>query len=389
MVNGEYNCIYDAAIGVKDQRISWIGKHTDLPQHTADLEHNLNGGWVTPGLIDCHSHIVFGGNRAGEFEQRLNGVSYQQIALSGGGIASSVKATREESIEQLAASATFRLNSLMKDGVTTLEVKSGYGLSIKHEQKMLKVARSLAQHNPIDIQTTCLAAHALPSEYAGKADQYIDYLCEELLPEIKKTGLADAVDAFCEGIGFSPAQVERYFATAKALGLPVKLHAEQLSSLGGTTLAARFNALSVDHLEYVTEQDVAAIAESGTVAVILPGAYYTLKETQQPPIDLLRQYKVPMAVATDANPGTSPALSLRLMMNMACTLFGLTPEEALAGCTYHAAKALGLQETHGDLSPNKVADFVCWHVDSPGELSYWLGGDLVKTRIKAGEIKNV
>ncbi|MEM5527881.1 imidazolonepropionase [Gammaproteobacteria bacterium AS21] len=389
MVDGEYNSIYDAAIGVKDQRICWIGKHADLPEYSATQEIDLQGGWVTPGLIDCHSHLVFGGNRANEFEQRLNGVSYQQISKNGGGIASSVKSTREESAQQLLDSAKRRLHSLMKDGVTTLEIKSGYGLSLEHEVKMLQVARELAKTETVTIKTTCLAAHALPPEYAGKPDEFIDYLCQRLLPEIAQLGLADAVDAFCENIGFSTQQVERYFKTAQSLGLPVKLHAEQLSPLGGTELAASFNALSVDHLEYITEQDVAAIAKSGTVAVLLPGAFYVLKETQKPPIDLLRQYQVPMAVATDINPGTSPALSLRLMMNMACTLFGLTPEEALAGSTCHAAKALGLAQTHGDLSVGKVADFVCWQVDSPGELCYWLGGDLIKARVKAGELANV
>lgn len=389
MAQGQYNCIYDAAIGVKDQRICWIGQRADLPDYEARQEIDLEGGWVTPGLIDCHTHLVFGGNRAGEFEQRLNGVSYQQISENGGGIAASVKSTREETAAQLVLSAERRLASLMKDGVTTLEIKSGYGLSLEHEVKMLQVARSLAENTPVEIKTTCLAAHALPPEFSARPDDYIDYLCEHVLPVIAELGVADAVDAFCEGIGFSPAQVERYFNAAQSLGLPVKLHAEQLSALGGTTLASSYKALSVDHLEFVTEQDVAAIADSGTVAVLLPGAFYVLKETQKPPIELLRKYKVPMAVATDANPGTSPALSLRLMMNMACTLFGLTPEEALAGSTYHAAKALGLQDTHGDLSTGKVADFICWAVDSPGELSYWLGGDLVKTRVKAGEVSCV
>ncbi|MEH6446516.1 MAG: imidazolonepropionase, partial [Oceanospirillaceae bacterium] len=300
MVDGTYSCIYDAAIGVKDQRICWIGKHAEIPAYNAQAEFDLKGGWVTPGLIDCHTHIVFGGNRANEFEQRLNGVSYQQISENGGGIASSVKSTRQESVEQLTISAKRRLRSLMKDGVTTLEIKSGYGLSLEHESKMLQVARSLADSSIVEIKTTCLAAHALPPEFAAKPDEYIDYLCEQVLPEIAKSGLADAVDAFCEGIGFSTAQVERYFNTAQSLGLPVKLHAEQLSSLGGTSLAARFNALSVDHIEFVTEQDVAAIAKSGTVAVLLPGAFYVLKETQKPPIDLLRRYNVPMAIATDA-----------------------------------------------------------------------------------------
>ncbi len=384
MENGRYNVIHDAAIGVENGLINWLGCYDDLPAHQADQTHQLDGGWVTPGLIDCHTHLVFGGNRAGEFEQRLNGVSYQEIAENGGGIASSVNATREASHEQLLESASRRLKSLISDGVTTVEVKSGYGLSTEHEIKMLSVAKSLAQEFPIDVVTTCLAAHALPPEFAGRDDDYIDYLCNELLPEVAQSGLADAVDAFCEDIAFSPEQVERYFKVAQELGLPVKLHAEQLSSLGGATLAAQYNALSADHIEYITEQDVQAMAKSNTVAVVLPGAFFVLKETQKPPVDLLRQYQVPMAISTDANPGTSPVLSLRLMMNMSCTQFGLTPEEALAGATINAAKALGIAHTHGSLSRGKVADFVCWDVESPGELSYWLGGNLLKARIKSG-----
>ena len=279
--------------------------------------------------------------------------------------------------------------ALLKDGVTTVEIKSGYGLSLEHEVKMLQVARSLQDELPVEIKTTCLAAHALPPEFKGRADDYIDYLCAELLPEIARLKLADAVDAFCEGIAFSPAQVERYFNVAQSLNLPVKIHSEQLTSLGGTALAARYQALSADHIEYITEDDVIAMAKSNTVAVLLPGAFFTLKETQKPPIALLRQHNVPMAIATDANPGTSPVLSLRLMMNMACTLFGLTPEEALAGATIHAAQALGCAESHGSLGLGMVADFVCWDVQSPGELSYWLGGELLKTRVKAGEVHNV
>ena len=388
MVGGAYNSLTEAAIGVNDGRISWIGTQGNLPDHTAGQVHELNGGWVTPGLIDCHTHLVFGGNRAGEFEQRLQGASYAEIAAAGGGIASSVNHTREETEQQLIDSAQKRLAALMADGVTTIEIKSGYGLSIEHELKMLKVARTLQSTNPVTVRTTCLAAHALPPEYRDDADAYITYLCNQLLPKISASGLADAVDAFCENIGFTVAQVDRYFSAATKLGLPVKLHAEQLSALGGSSLAARYQAMSADHLEYATEADVVAMAGSGTVAVILPGAFYTLKETQLPPIELLRQHKVPMAVATDANPGTSPVLSLRLMMNMACTLFGLTPEEALAGVTSNAARALGLAETHGELRVGCVADFVCWDVESPGELSYWLGGKLLKIRVQAGEIHN-
>jgi len=389
MENGQYNSIKDAAIGVTNKRISWIGKQAELPTYEATIEHQLGGGWITPGLIDCHTHLVFGGNRANEFEQRLNGISYKEISENGGGIAASVSATRQETHEQLFASAKRRLTSLLKDGVTTVEIKSGYGLSLEHEIKMLQVARSLQDALPVEVKTTCLAAHALPVEFKDRADDYIDYLCAELLPEIAKLNLADAVDAFCEGIAFSPEQVERYFNVAQSLNLPVKIHSEQLTSLGGTKLATRYQALSADHIEYINEDDVIAMANSNTVAVLLPGAFFTLKETQKPPIALLRQHKVAMAIATDANPGTSPVLSLRLMMNMACTLFGLTPEEALAGATIHAAQALGCANSHGVLSVGKAADFVCWDVESPGELSYWLGGELLKMRVKAGEVANV
>ncbi|GAB3483316.1 imidazolonepropionase [Marinomonas epiphytica] len=384
MVGGHYGILENAAIGVKNGRIAWLGKEEDLPQYTTQQEEHLAGAWVTPGLIDCHTHLVFGGNRAGEFEQRLNGVSYQQIAQQGGGIAASVKATRLASEEELLASAKRRLTSLIADGVTTVEIKSGYGLSLESELKMLRVASQLAQQLSITVKKTCLAAHAMPPEFQDK-DAYIDYLCEQVLPAVAEQGLADAVDAFCEGIAFSPKQVERYLQTAKALHLPIKLHAEQLSSLGGARLAAKYQALSADHLEYLEEQDVQAMAQAGTVAVLLPGAFYTLKETKLPPIEWLRNYDVPMAIATDANPGTSPALSLRLMMNMACTLFAMTPEEALAGTTYHAAQALGIQADYGSLEVGKVADFLCWDVESPGELCYWLGGNLLKYRVRHGE----
>ncbi|WP_394183276.1 imidazolonepropionase [Marinomonas posidonica] len=385
MQDGHYSVIENAAIGVRDGRIVWLDDMTKLPPYEAQQEQDFAGGWVTPGLIDCHTHLVFGGNRAGEFEQRLNGVSYQDIAKQGGGIAASVKATREASEASLLSSAKRRLSSLIQDGVTTVEIKSGYGLSLQSELKMLRVAGQLEEQLPIQVKRTCLAAHAMPSEFADK-DAYIDYLCEEVLPQIADLGLADAVDAFCEGIAFSTEQVARYFEKANALGLPVKIHAEQLTSQGGTRMAASFQALSADHIEFIEEADVQAMAESGTVAVLLPGAFFTLKETQKPPIAWLRQYQVPMAIATDANPGTSPALSLRLMMNMACTLFALTPEEALAGATIHAAKALGIEETHGSLAVGKAADFVCWDVESPGELCYWLGGQLLKQRIQQGKL---
>ncbi len=383
MKGGRYNIIEHGAIGVLAGLIVWVGPACELPSYHAAAEHDLGGGWLTPGLIDCHTHLVFGGNRAGEFEQRLNGISYQNIAEQGGGIAASVKATRDASEADLFASAHRRLRHLMNDGVTTVEIKSGYGLSLDSELKMLRVATALGKRLAITVKRTCLAAHAMPPEFDDK-DTYIHYLCDTLLPKVAALGMADAVDAFCEGIAFSPAQVQRYFKTAQTLGLAVKIHAEQLSSLGGTRMAATFNALSADHIEFIEPADVEAIKLSGTAAVLLPGAFYTLQETQLPPIHLLRQHQIPMAIATDTNPGTSPALSLRLMMNMGCTLFGLTPEEALAGTTLHAAKALGISHTHGTLETGKVADFICWDVESPGELSYWLGGQLVKQRIQNG-----
>ncbi|WP_394201596.1 imidazolonepropionase [Marinagarivorans algicola] len=383
MKNGHYNIIEHGAIGVLAGLIVWVGPACELPSYLTATEHDLGGGWVTPGLIDCHTHLVFGGNRAGEFEQRLNGISYQDIAKQGGGIAASVKATRDASEADLFASARRRLRHLMSDGVTTVEIKSGYGLSLDSELKMLRVATALGNELAVTVKRTCLAAHAMPPEFDDK-DTYIHYLCDTLLPKVAALNMADAVDAFCEGIAFSPAQIQRYFKKAQALGLAVKIHAEQLSSLGGTRMAATFNALSADHIEFIEPADVEAIKLSGTAAVLLPGAFYTLKETQVPPIHLLRQHQIPMAIATDANPGTSPALSLRLMMNMGCTLFGLTPEEALAGTTLHAATALGISHSHGSLETGKVADFICWDVESPGELSYWLGGRLVKQRIQNG-----
>lgn len=386
MVDGQYSEIHDAAVGVRDGHIAWIGPEADLPDYETQVRHDLNGGWVTPGLVDCHTHLVFGGSRANEFEMRLNGASYKEIAEAGGGIVSTVSATRRETEAQLYQSAQRRLRSLMADGVTTVEIKSGYGLDLDNELKMLSVARTLGQRHPVKVVTTCLAAHAVPAEYQGRADDYISYVCDEILPKAAERGLADAVDAFCESIAFSPDQVDTCFQKAQSLGLPVKLHAEQLSSLGGASLAARYHALSADHLEYMTEADAMAMAKSGTVAVLLPGAFYMLKETQKPPVEWLRKHKVSMAIATDANPGSSPALSLRLMMNMACTCFGLTPEEALVGATGNAAKALGLQDSHGTLEVGKVADFVCWDVGSPGELSYWLGGNLMKVRVQAGQM---
>ncbi|BAN51034.1 imidazolonepropionase [Metapseudomonas resinovorans] len=382
---GKYSIIDDAVLVTHAGRIEWIGPRDDLPTVPYDVEVDLGGAWVTPGLIDCHTHLVFGGDRSGEFEQRLEGVSYAEIAAQGGGIASTVRATREASEDELLESASRRARQLLRDGVTTLEVKSGYGLDLASERKMLRVARRLGETLPITVRATCLAAHALPPEYAGRADDYIEHICSEILPTLAGEGLVDAVDAFCEHLAFSPAQVERVFKVAHELDLPVKLHAEQLSSLHGSALAARYQALSADHLEYMTEDDAIAMAAAGTVAVLLPGAFYLLRETQLPPIDALRKHGVAMAVASDLNPGTSPALSLRMMLNMACTSFRLTPEEALAGVTLHAARALGLAHSHGSLEVGKVADFIAWDIQRPAELAYWLGGDLPKRVIRHGQ----
>ena len=384
MANGTYSIIEDAAIVTRDEFIEWIGPRLQLPAGEYGRTRELEGAWVTPGLIDCHTHTVFGGNRSGEFEQRLQGVSYAEIAAAGGGIASTVRATRAASEDELFASARERLICLLRDGVTSVEIKSGYGLSLESERKILRVIRRLGQELPVTVRSTCLAAHALPPEYKDCADDYIEHICSEVLPALAAEGLVDAVDAFCEYLAFSPAQVERVFKVAQALELPVKLHAEQLSSLHGSSLAARYQALSADHLEFMTEEDAIAMAKAGTVAVLLPGAFYFLRETQLPPMDALRKHGVKIAIASDLNPGTSPGLSLRLMLNMACTLFRMTPEEALAGVTQHAATALGMGETHGSLEPGKVADFVAWNIDRPADLAYWLGGDLDKRVVRNG-----
>ncbi|WP_426158566.1 imidazolonepropionase [Pseudomonas sp. TSRC2-2] len=388
MANGAYSIIEDAAIVTSGTLIEWIGPRAQLPSGEFPAVNDLQGAWVTPGLIDCHTHTVFGGNRSGEFEQRLQGVSYAEIAAQGGGIASTVRATREASEDELFASAAKRLKSLMRDGVTTVEMKSGYGLDLANERKLLRVIRRLAEELPISVRSTCLAAHALPPEYKDRADDYIDLVCEQMLPALAAEGLIDAVDAFCEYLAFSPEQVERVFVAAQQLGLPVKLHAEQLSSLHGSSLAARYKALSADHLEFMDEDDAIAMAAADTVAVLLPGAFYFLRETQLPPMDALRKHKVKIAIASDLNPGTSPALSLRLMLNMACTCLRMTPEEALAGATIHAAQALGMAQTHGSLEVGKVADFVAWDIERPADLAYWLGGDLDKRVVRHGVESN-
>ena len=368
-----YGMVEDGALAVRDGRIAWVGPRGELPAdlRAGAIEHDAQGALVTPGLIDCHTHLVYGGNRAGEFEARLNGATYEEIARAGGGIVSTVKATRAADEDSLLQQSLRRLRPLLAEGVTTIEVKSGYGLSEEAEAKCLRVARRLGEVEKVDVRTTFLGAHALPPEFRERADDYIAQVCA-MLPRLHAQGLVDAVDAFCETIGFSPAQTRRVFEAAKALKLPVKLHAEQLSDSGGAELAASFGALSSDHLEWLSEAGARAMARAGSVAVLLPGAFYFLRETRVPPVALLRQHGVPMAVSTDCNPGTSPCSSLLLMLNMACTLFRLTPQEALAGVTRHAAQALGLAD-RGVLAPGLRADFVLWDAQSPAELAYAIG----------------
>lgn len=383
-----YGLIEEAALVVDAQRIAWVGPRRDLPaalRQRCAQQFDAGGALITPGLIDCHTHLVFGGDRAHEFELRLNGVTYEEIARQGGGIASTVQATRSASADELLAQSQVRLRQLLGEGVTTLEIKSGYGLALAQERKCLQVARALAQSHALDIRRTFLGAHALPPEFAGRADDYIAEVLR-MLPLLQAEGLVDAVDGFCERIAFSPAQIARVFEAARALGLPVKLHAEQLSDSGGAALAARFGALSCDHLEWLSEAGAAAMAAAGSVAVLLPGAFYFLRETRLPPIELLRQQRVPIAIATDCNPGSSPCSSLLLMLNMACTLFRLTPEEALAGVTRHAAQALGLAD-RGVLAPGMRADFVLWDVQRPAQLSYAMGANPHLQTIFNGEAR--
>lgn len=380
-----YGAIRDAALGIANGRIVWVGPKADLPGAPETLARSvgsLDGRWITPGLVDCHTHLVFGGDRATEWEMRLNGASYEDIARSGGGILSSVRATRAASQADLTASAQRRLDALMANGATTVEVKSGYGLDLDSELKMLRAAGGLAGAR---IVRTLLSAHALPPEFKDDRSGYVDLICDVIIPAVSREGLADAVDAFCESIGFTPAEVERIFETARAFDLPVKLHAEQLTNQRGAALTARFGGLSADHLEHLDDDGVAAMAAAGTVAVLLPGAYYFLKDTTLPPVQALRDAGVAMAVATDCNPGTSPLTSLPLAMNMACTLFGLTPEEALAGCTRHGAAALGLADQIGTLEVGKQADLAVWNIDEPAELAYWLGAAPLAQRWLAGQ----
>ena len=380
-----YGLVEDAAIAVQEGRISWVGDASDLPQDYADWEKvELEGALVTPALVDCHTHLVFGGDRSREFALRLQGASYEEIAKAGGGIRSTVSATREATDEDLLASALRRVDDLLADGVAVIEVKSGYGLTIEQEMRMLRVARAIEGQRPVRIRTSWLAAHALPPEFEGEADRYIDEIVIPGLEAAAAEGLVDAVDGFCEGIGFSPAQIRKVFDKARELGVRVKLHAEQLSDLKGSVMAAEYGALSADHLEWLAPEDAAILAEKGVVAVLLPGAFYALRETRLPPLDALRENGVAMALATDCNPGSSPMSSLRLAMNMGCTLFRMTPEEALAGASRHAAKALALEEDHGTIEAGKRADLAVWDVSHPDYLSYWIGGHLLRGRITAG-----
>ncbi len=376
-----YGLLEDGAVATASGRIVWVGLAKDLPGELAEWPHqDLGGRLLTPGLVDCHTHLIFGGNRAREFDMRLQGASYEAIARAGGGINSTVAATRDASDEELLASALTRIDALIAESVTTVEIKTGYGLNIETELRMLRLARRIEQVRPIRVVTTFLGAHAIPPEYEDRSDAYLNEVCLPAMREAHAEGLIDAVDGFCESFAFSRDQIERVFADARSMGLPVKLHAEQLSNLRGAELAAEYGALSADHLEYADEQTVEALAEAGTVAVLLPGAFYTLRETQLPPVNELRAHQVPIAIATDCNPGSSPMASLLLAMNMACTLFRLTPEEALTGATRHAAKALGLNDC-GVIAAGHRADLAVWNVDHPSELAYRIGVNPLHERL--------
>jgi imidazolonepropionase len=381
-----YGEIRDAAIAVKDGKIAWLGPQADMPAPQAVTVHDGGGGWLTPGLIDCHTHIVHAGNRSDEFEARLNGATYEDIARSGGGIMSTVRATRAASEDELLRQSLPRVRCLLAEGVTTIEIKSGYGLTLESEANMLRAARRIGRDFPVNVATTFLGAHALPPEFAGRADDYITEVCAMIAPLVAE-GLVDAVDAFCERIGFSHEQTERVFQAARAQGLPVKLHAEQLSDQRGAELTARYQGLSADHLEHLSEAGIAAMAAAGTVAVLLPGAYYFLRDTTPPPVAALRAAGVAMAIATDCNPGTSPMTSVLLAMNMACTLWRLTPLEALAGCTRHAARALGMQSQVGTLEVGKRADFALWRIARPADLSYAIGLNPCRGVVNAGVLR--
>jgi imidazolonepropionase len=376
-----YGIIEDGAVAVRAGRIAWVGPRAEAPP--AASVHDCGGSWLTPGLVDCHTHVVYAGNRSDEWEARLNGATYEDIARAGGGIMSTVRATRAAAEDDLLKASLPRIRALLAEGVTTLEIKSGYGLDLETEAKMLRVARRVGELLPVTVRTTFLGAHALPPEYAGHADDYVDMLCGEMLPALAARGLVDAVDAFCERIGFSRDQTARVFDVARRLGLPVKLHSEQLSDQGGAALVARYGGLSADHLEWLSDEGVAALARAGTVAVLLPGAYYFLRETRMPPLAALRAAGVPIAVATDCNPGTSPLTSLLLALNMACTLWRLTPLEALRGATVNAARALGLPDT-GTLAPGQRADFALWDIARPADLAYAIGANPCRGVVRAG-----
>jgi imidazolonepropionase len=387
MRGGRYAVVAPGAVAARNGTIAWVGASRDLPGEPAALAgevRDARGHWITPGLIDCHTHLVYAGDRAREFDLRLRGATYEEIARAGGGIVSTVAATRAASEAALAGQSARRLRRLLEEGVTTIEIKSGYGLRTDAELKQLRVARALGATEPVTVRTTFLGAHAVPAEFKGRTDDYVAYVCDEMLPAAAAAGLADAVDAFCEGIAFSPGQTARVFERAAALGLRVKLHADQLSDLGGAALAARFRALSADHLEYTAAAGVRALAEAGSVAVLLPGAFYCLRETRLPPVQLLRDHGVPIAVATDCNPGSAPLTSILLALNMACTLFRLTPEEALAGATCHAARALGLAETHGTVEVGKACDLAVWDIADPAELAYAIGANPCVEGVKGG-----
>lgn len=383
-----YGEIRDAAIAVKDGKIAWLGAQNSLPaNYQSKMQHDGQGAWLTPGLIDCHTHLVYTGNRSDEFEARLNGVAYEEIARQGGGILSTVRATRAASEQELLKASMPRLRHVLAEGVTTLEIKSGYGLDLATEARILRVARKIGLDFSIRVKTTFLGAHALPPEYVGRSDDYIALVCEQMLPALVAERLVDAVDVFCEKIGFSSAQTERVFQAAQAFGLPVKLHAEQLSDQGGAALTARYQGLSADHLEYLSDAGITAMAQHGTVAVLLPGAFYFLRETKLPPIAALREAGVAIAIATDCNPGTSPMTSLLLTMNMACTLFRMTPLEALQGVTCHAARALGMAEQIGTLELGKQADFALWTIDRPADLAYHIGANPCVSTLFSGQVR--
>lgn len=383
--SGPYGRIENATIAIADGRISWVGPAAETPSANAADTRSLDGRWLTPALIDCHTHLVFAGNRAAEFEMRLGGASYEEIARAGGGIMSTVNATRGTDSAALLTQTAARLNILRSEGCATVEIKSGYGLDVETELRMLEVVRELGKQSGITVVGTFLGAHSIPAEFRGKSDEYVNIVCNEMLPAVAAGNLANAVDAYCESIAFSTEQVARVFEIARSLGLPVKLHADQLSDCGGAELAAEFSALSADHLEYTPTRGIEALAASGTVAVLLPGAFLTLGETQHPPVKQLREQNVPIAIATDCNPGTSPVCSLRTTMALSTSLFRLTPEECLAGVTRNAARALGLGEDRGTIEVGKRADIATWNIGHPQELSYWIGQNELSELLVAGQ----